>query len=121
MAKTNGNSETPDRTGKVLITLSREARETKGQELAHERELFKALRKKKRTHVGEWNEQLKQLEETIDRLAEEVESGEAWVDAQYQLELEKKVTADNKAKANGKKAAPKPAKKSKAKRGEARA
>jgi hypothetical protein len=108
MAKNGSNGhEGPDRTGKVLVKLSREEREAKGQQLAHERELFKELRRKKRSHVGEWNEQLRQMEETIDTLAEEVDTGEAYVDSKLHLPLDGAAVAKNKALAGGKKIPPK--------------
>lgn len=105
--KTNmGESKEKDRTGMVLKSLTREEIEKRGKELAGQVEDREELAEKKRSHNREWNEQLRQIDKVIAQLAEEVDSGQAYVDARLKLpgvDTEPKAAKPN---GNGKPAAP---------------
>lgn len=106
-----GEQKQPDRTGMVLQDLSDDELAKKGEQLAGEVKDRENLLEKKRSHNREWNEQIRQIDERVNVLAEEVDSGQAWVSAQGGL-FDKKPAA--KANGNGKpaaKGASKPAKK----------
>lgn len=97
-----------DRTGKVLQKLSREEIEAKGKELAGQVQDREVIAEKKRSHNREWNEQLRQLDVVINTLSEEVDSGQAYVDANMLLPGLEAPKAASKANGAAKKA---PAKK----------
>lgn len=84
MAK-NGSEENQDRTGMVQQALSQQEILDRGEELAGLVKKREKLAEKKRTHNRKWNEELIQLDDAINELAEEVETGQAWVDAQIGL------------------------------------
>lgn len=74
-----------DRTGMVLRDMSPEEREAAGEALAKEVKRREAVAAKKATHVAKWNEEIRQHDERIAELAEEVESGKRYVHAQMQF------------------------------------
>lgn len=110
-----GESKEKDRTGMVLKSLTREEIEKRGKELARAVEDREELAEKKRSHNREWNEQLRQLDGIIENLAEEVDTGEAWVDARMKLPGVNTEPTAAKPNGNGKPAS-KPASKAPAKK-----
>lgn len=74
-----------DRTGMVQVELSAEDITERSAKLASEELERERLLEKKRSHNREWNEQLRQTRDRIHQLAEEVDTGKAWVPAQAGL------------------------------------
>lgn len=96
------------RAGKVKVDLTAEQIEEAGEELARTVKQREALEAKKSTHVKEWNEQIRQLDDQISELAEAVDSGERFVDANLTLPG---VSTAPKPNGNGKPTSKAPAKK----------
>ncbi len=74
-----------DRTGMIQVELSKDELDKRSAKLAREEVEYNELLEKKRSHNREWNEQLRQAEERIAVLAQEVDSGKAWVPAQTDM------------------------------------
>jgi hypothetical protein len=81
--KTDSNGS--DRTGMVQAKLTDEQITQKGEQLADEVQELDALKERKRSHNRKWNEEIRLHEKTITELADQIESGEAWISAQDQL------------------------------------
>lgn len=106
-------SDNDKRAGKTKVKLKPEEREAQGEELARKVNERNELDAKKSTHVKEWNEQPRQLDDDIAELAEEVDTG--WAYRSVQL-VNKTLAGEAPAKSNGKangSAKPKKAKKAK--------
>lgn len=104
---TNGKTEDKDRTGMVLRDLTEDEKNAKAESLAAACKDREKLEEKKRTHNRKWNEELIQLDDQISELAEEVNSGQAWVPAQNQFDYAKAASngAEKPKKKRGKKGA----------------
>lgn len=79
----NGNGS--ERSGMVQVALSDEEVQKRSAKLASEELTREGLLEKKRTHNRKWNEELRQVGTSINVLAAEVDSHQAWVPAQEQL------------------------------------
>jgi hypothetical protein len=71
-----------DHTGMVQVELDEEARNERARSNSAAQVELDALVAKKDSHNREWNEQIKQLESRISLLANEAETGLAWVNRQ---------------------------------------
>lgn len=74
-----------DRTGMVQVELSEDDWKQRAEKLASEEAARIALRAKKKTHVKKWNEELIQLNASIEQLTEEVDTRMAWVPSQTDM------------------------------------
>lgn len=74
-----------DKTGMLLKDLTTAEVKARADELAREELERDKLLEKKRSHNREWNEELRQAQQRISKLAKEVDSRQAWVMAQEDL------------------------------------
>jgi hypothetical protein len=74
-----------DHTGMVQVELDEDARNERARAQASAQVELDALHAKKESHNREWNEQIKQLESRVSLLANEAETGMAWVNRQEDM------------------------------------
>lgn len=74
-----------DRTGMKQVELSEDERNERSRRQSAEQVSLDNLWAKKESHNREWNEQIKQHEKLISQLAQEAETGKAWVPAQTDM------------------------------------
>lgn len=74
-----------ERTGFTRVQLTEDERNERARKQAAEQVSLDNLYAKKESHNREWNEQIKQHEKLISQLAEEADTGTAWVPAQTDM------------------------------------
>jgi hypothetical protein len=74
-----------ERSGMTQVELSEDERNERSRRQSAEQVSLDNLYAKKESHNREWNEQIKQHEKLISQLAQEAETGKAWVPAQTDM------------------------------------
>ena len=74
-----------ERSGMTQVELSEDERNERSRRQSAEQVALDLIYAKKESHNREWNEQIKQHEKLISQLAQEAETGKAWVPAQTDM------------------------------------